>query len=150
MPFHLAELNIARLHQPLDAEANAEFVAALDPINLLAERSPGFVWRLQDDSGQSSSYVTAFDDPLTIINLSVWESVEAFHHYVYRSGHRAYLGRRREWFEPATDATVVCWWLPAGELPSVADAVDRLEHLRRHGPGDRGFPLNDPQPPPGA
>ena len=69
--WHLAELNVARLRQPLDHPDTAEFVAALDAINALAESSPGFVWRLTDESGHSSSYVRADDDPLVIINLSV-------------------------------------------------------------------------------
>jgi hypothetical protein len=142
--FHLAVLNVARLHHPLDAVENREFVAALDPINTLAEVSPGFVWRLTDEGGQSSSYVVVYDDPLMILNLSVWESREHLRHYVYRSGHNSYLRRRREWFAPADDRIdIACWWTPVGEHPTAAEAVERLDHLRATGPSDRAFPLND-------
>ena len=146
--FHLAELNIARLHQPLDAPDNAEFVAALDAVNMIAERTPGFVWRLQDEDGASSSYVTAYDDPLLIINLTVWQDIESLRHFTYRSGHGAYLRRRREWFEAPTAPHMVCWWVPAGEAPTVADATRRLELLRATGPSADGFLFNDPLPAP--
>ncbi len=94
--YHLAELNIARLRRPLDAVETAEFIAALDPVNALAEATPGFVWRLTDDDGQSSSYVTvaAIDDPLVIVNYSLWRDYESFKHFVYKSGHASYLRRR--------------------------------------------------------
>ena len=148
MQHHLAEFNVARLHEPLDAPASADFVAALDAVNLLAESSPGFVWRLQDDSGASSSYVVAYDDPLMIINLSVWQSLESLRHFVYQSGHRAYLRRRREWFEPSTGPSLVCWWLPAGQRPTVAEAMARLQRLGTEGPGGHGFGFAEAMPPP--
>ena len=98
--WHFAELNIGRLHEPLDHPATKEFVDALDEINALAEASPGFVWRLKDEAtGLSSSYVRADDDPLTIINLSVWETPEQLHDFVYRTAHTPFLRRRREWFQ---------------------------------------------------
>ena len=146
--FHFAELNIARLHRPLDEPDNAEFVAALDAVNLIAERTPGFVWRLQDDDGASSSYVTAYDDPLLIINLTVWEDIQSLRHFTYRSGHGAYLRRRREWFEAPTEPHMVCWWIPAGEVPTAADATRRLELLRVSGPSADGFLFTDPLPEP--
>ena len=146
--FHFAELNIARLHRPLDEPDNAEFVAALDAVNLIAERTPGFVWRLQGDDGASSSYVTAYDDPLLIINLTVWEDNESLRHFTYRSGHGAYLRRRREWFEALTKPHMVCWWIAAGEVPTVADATRRLDLLRVNGPSADGFSFTDPMPAP--
>ena len=148
----LAEFNVARLRRPLDDAENAEFVAALDPVNAIAESSPGFVWRLVDDDGGSSSYVRVpgIDDPLLIVNMSVWTDVESLRHYVTRSGHAAYLRRRREWFERPDGPVVVCWWMPAGELPSPADGQRRLEHLRDHGPSAEGWHLHDPFPRPGT
>ena len=145
---HLVEFNIARLHAPLDEPSNREFVAALDGVNLIGERADGFVWRLQDDSGRSSSYITSTDDANVIVNLTVWESVEALRDFTYRSGHSAYFRRRREWFEADATPRVVCWWIAAGEVPTLEDASERLEHLRRHGPSERGFPLKQPLPPP--
>jgi hypothetical protein len=147
--YHLAQLNIARLHHPHDHPDTAEFVAALDGINKLAESSPGFVWRLQDEEGRSSSYVAAYEDPLLVINLSVWEDVESLRDFAYRSDHTPFFRRRREWFELHTEPYLACWWLPAGELPTVEDAVRRLDLLRASGPGPDAFTLAAPLPPPG-
>lgn len=147
--WHFAQYNIGRLHQPLDHPDTAEFVANLDQVNAIAEASPGFVWRLTDDeSGLSSSYVRAYDDPLVVINLSVWETPEQLQDFVYRGAHTPFLRRRREWFEKATEAYLVCWWIPAGHVPSVEEAVERLERLRRDGPTDDAFTLRDLRPAP--
>lgn len=146
MDYFLAELNIGRLHQPLDHPDSAEFVAALDAVNMLAERTPGFIWRLKDDDGQSSSYVMLTDDPLDIINLSVWDGVESLKHFMYKSGHNAYLRRRREWFQPPAQPTLVCWWTSVAEMPTPDAAMQRLERLRRDGPTFEAFNLNPPFP----
>jgi hypothetical protein len=144
--FHVAQLNIGRLLHPLDADETAEFTAALGPVNALAEATPGFVWRLVDDDGQSSSYVRlpGEDDPLMIVNMSVWADVDSLRHFVLRSGHAMYLRRRREWFERSDAATSVCWWIPVGEIPDLADAHRRLMHLRTHGPTPEAWPVNSP------
>jgi len=136
--WHLAQLNVARLRHPIDAPETSEFVANLDPINALAEASPGFVWRLQDDSGNATS-IHPTPDPLFIVNLSVWESIATLEDFVRRSAHAAFLRRRREWFERSTDAYLVLWWIPAGHEPSVDEAMSRLEHLRAHGPTANAF-----------
>lgn len=150
MTSHLAQLNIGRLDQPLDDEANAEFVAALGPVNELAESSPGFVWRLTDDDGRSSSYVRlpGEDDPLLVVNYSIWTDLESLRHFVYRSGHGSYLRRRREWFERPDEAMTVMWWIPAGEIPSLAEAYERLKELRLNGPTERAWSLSTTFPPP--
>ena len=127
-----------------EATRCAEFVAALDAVNLIAERTPGFVWRLRDEDGQSSSYVTAYDDPLVIVNLTVWQDITSLRHFTYKSGHGAYLRRRREWFEAPSQPHMVCWWVPVGEVPTVADATRRLDGLRADGPGPEGFLFTDP------
>jgi Domain of unknown function (DUF3291) len=148
-PWQFAEYNIARLRQPLDHPATAEFVAGLDEVNAIAETSPGFVWRLKDDdTGLSSSYVRAYDDPLLIINLTVWETPEHLQEFVYRSAHTSFLRRRREWFEKLDDAYLVCWWIPAGDVPTVEEAVERLERLRADGVSDDAFTLRDLRPAP--
>lgn len=152
MTNHVAQLNVARLLNPLDHERTAAFVAALGPINELAESSEGFVWRLTDDEGASSSYVSVegIDDPLMIVNYSIWEDVDSLRQFVYRTVHTDYMRRRREWFERPIEAYSVCWWIPAGSVPSVADAYARLHHLRAHGPSETGWSLNRPLPPPAA
>lgn len=141
---------MARLIEPLDSPASAEFVRALEPINRLAEVSPGFVWRLQDDDGGPSSFMTIpeIDDAQMLVNYSIWEDLDSLTHFVYRSGHGAYFRRRREWFEPSAEAQTVCWWVPAGEVPPTSEGLARLMHLRAHGPSERGWPPNKPFPKP--
>jgi hypothetical protein len=136
--FHLAQLNIARFKLPMDDPAMAGFVEQLDPINALADTAPGFVWRLQTEEGNAIS-IHAFEDDLMLVNMSVWESVEALADFVYRSGHVAVMRRRREWAERMAEAYMVLWWVPAGELPSIEEAKGRLEHLREHGPSPEAF-----------
>jgi heme-degrading monooxygenase HmoA len=146
---HLAQVNIALPREPLDSPALAQFVAALEPINALADASPGFVWRLQTDDGDATG-IRAFGDDRLIVNLSVWESLHALRAYVYSSGHREVLRRRREWFERSGEAFLALWWVPAGTLPTVADAEARLEHLREHGPTPYAFTFRESFPPAGT
>lgn len=145
---HLAQYNIGLIRQPLDHPDVAEFIAALGPINELAENSPGFVWRLTDEDGQSSSFVEVdgIDDALLIVNYSIWEDLDTLKHFVHKSGHIAYLRRRQEWFEHTEEATSVAWWIPAGTIPEVSEAHQRLLHLREHGPTATGWPLTKPMP----
>jgi Domain of unknown function (DUF3291) len=145
--YHLAQLNIGRLRAPLDSPQLAGFVAGLDPINALADRSPGFVWRLQTDEGNATS-IHAFQDQLLLLNMSVWESPETLRAFVYQSEHRSFLAQRREWFERLAEAIQVLWWVPAGHLPTVEEAVDRLETLRRDGPSPQAFTFRALFPPP--
>lgn len=150
MSHHLVQLNIGRLHHPLDDPRNAEFVAALGPINALAEATPGFVWRLTDEDGNSSSYVRipGVDDERIVVNYSIWQDLESLRHFMHRSGHAAYLRRRREWFEASDEAVTVCWWAPAGTIPPLQEAYERLLTLRADGPTERGWPVHAPQPRP--
>ena len=147
----MAQANVARLSAPLDSPELADFVAALKPINELADRSPGFVWRLQTDDGDATA-VRAFDDDLLIVNMSVWESAEALADFTYRSGHLAVMRRRREWFEAMAEAHLVLWWVPAGHIPDVEEAKQRLDLLRRTGPSPDAFtframyPFGEAQP----
>jgi hypothetical protein len=144
----LAQLNVARLVAPLDSARLAEFVAALEPINRLADGSPGFVWRFQTEEGDATS-VRPFEDDTIIVNMSVWDSIEALAEYVYRSDHRSFLRRRREWFNRMDEAFVVLWWVPAGHRPSVAEARSRLDRLQAWGPTPKAFTFRRPFLPPG-
>ena len=118
-----------------------------DSINAIADAAPGFVWRLQDDSGNATS-IHPEPDPLFIVNLSVWESVEALSGYVYRTRHLDLLRRRREWFRPAEGHHLVLWWVPAGHRPDLAEAIVRLHRLRDNGSGPEAFTLREPHSPP--
>jgi hypothetical protein len=107
--WHLAQLNIGRLRAASDDPLVAEFMAALDEVNALAESSPGFVWRLQTEDGNATS-IRPFDDDLLLVNMSVRESVETLADYVYRSVHTNFLRRRGEWFERMQEHHLVLWW----------------------------------------
>ena len=144
--FHVAELNIGRTVAPLDEPVMADFVANLDRINALGDASPGFVWRLQDEFGAATT-IRAFDDPQMILNLTVWESIEALREYAYRSDHVSYLRRRREWFVPLEGPSLVLWWVPAGHRPTVDEALLRLERLTADGPTATAFTLKASFPP---
>ena len=132
MELHLAQLNIARMLAPIDSPVMADFVANLDPINRLAENSNGFVWRLKDETNNATS-IRIFDDDFLIVNMSVWESVDSLFQFVYQSDHIEVFKRRKEWFEKMPEMHMVLWYIPVGSVPSVADAVERLTHLRLQG-----------------
>jgi hypothetical protein len=145
---HLAQVNVGRMKDALESPAMAGFVARLDEINALADRSPGFVWRLQTEAG-NATLVRAFDDDLILVNLSVWESLDALRDYVYRTAHAEVLRRRQEWFTRFDKAFVALWWVPAGHRPSVEEARERLERIEREGPGPLAFTFQRPFPAPG-
>jgi heme-degrading monooxygenase HmoA len=135
---HLAQANVARLRHPLDSPQSAEFAAALDAVYRLAERSPGFVWRGAAAEGHVS---VDPEDPLLVVNVSVWRSYQALHEFTYRSRHGHFVRRRREWFDPVPSPSTVLWWVAAGETPAVTEALARLTVLRRYGPRPQAFGL---------
>lgn len=149
MGFELAHFNIARLLQPLDHPQIADFVQNLDPINALAEQSPGFVWRLKTESGNATDAVHPWSgDPLTIVNLSVWQTPELLRDFVYRTQHLDFYKRRGDWFERPSQAHYVLWWVPAGHLPGLEEARDRLELYRAHGATPEAFGFSETHPAP--
>jgi hypothetical protein len=82
------------------------------------------------------------------INMSVWESLEALQQFVYRSAHVGPLRDRKQWFEPIEGPILVLWWIPAGHVPTVAEAQERLGHLKEHGPSAHAFTFRTPFPSP--
>ncbi|MQA73828.1 MAG: DUF3291 domain-containing protein [Solirubrobacterales bacterium] len=147
--WHIAQVNVALPCEPLDSPALAGFVANLEPVNALADAAPGFVWRLEDEGGDATS-IRPFDDERMIINMSVWESLDALWAFVYDGGHLEVMRRRREWMRHLAEAYMGLWWLPAGELPTVEQAKERLAHLREHGPTPRAFTFKRRFAPPGV
>jgi hypothetical protein len=136
--FHLAQVNIGRIRAPLDDPLMEGFTSRLESINALAESSPGFVWRLKTAEGDATS-IRPFDDDRILVNMSVWESVEALHRYVYEGPHLGLLRDRREWFQPFEGPMLALWWIPAGHIPSVEEAKAKLEELGHNGPTPASF-----------
>lgn len=145
--YHLAQVNVARARGPLDGPVMHEFMANLDRINGIGAAMPGFVW-IMGGEGDGNTDVAFFGDPMLISNITVWEDLASLEEFVLRTDHVQFLRRRREWFEPSDEVMVCGWWVPAGHRPTVAEAEERLLHLREHGPTDHAFPLRDVPPPP--
>jgi hypothetical protein len=137
--WHLAQMNVAQARWAVDRPEMADFYAQVPAINTVAESSPGFVWRLTEDYG----------DPLTLVNLSVWESVEALREFVYRSAHSGVFGERARWFEKPEQANQVLWWVPSGHRPGYAEGMARLERLRASGSSGEAFTFAALVPRPG-
>jgi hypothetical protein len=136
--FHLAQINIGRAVGPVDGAELAEFHALLDPVNALADSSPGFVWRLQTDAGNATA-LRPYDDDRIIVNMSVWDSIETLRAFVYTTMHARVMRRRREWFERFPTSYLALWWVPAGDPPTVDDAKLRLASLDARGPTPYAF-----------
>ncbi|MEV0199944.1 DUF3291 domain-containing protein [Nonomuraea sp. NPDC050691] len=141
---HLAQLNIAHLRAPIDGPELSSFVELLEPINDLADAAPGFVWRLKEsEEDPTATVIHDYGDHL-IINFSVWESIDALWTFVYRSAHLGVLRRRREWFLRMAEPYTVMWWVPEGYVPTLTEAMERLERLRTHGSGPEAFTFQEP------
>jgi hypothetical protein len=143
----LAQINVARLLAPLDSPQSADFVAALAPVNALADASAGFVWRFQTDEGDATA-VHPGGDPLLIVNLSVWAGLEQLRSFAFGGVHVGVLRRRRAWFEKPAEEPTALWWVPAGDRPAVTQAMARLAFLRTHGPTPTAFTFRSPFPAP--
>lgn len=140
---HLAQLNIAHLRAPIDSPELAEFVALLEPVNALADDSPGFVWRMKESETDPTATLTHDYGDHLLLNFSVWESLESLWDFAYRSAHLGVLRRRREWFLRAMEPYMVMWWVPEGCVPSLAEAMRRLERLKAEGPSPEAFTFKD-------
>jgi heme-degrading monooxygenase HmoA len=145
--FHLTQMNTARLRAPVEDPSMTEFAEGIALMNDLADRSPGFVWRLADENGDGTIWAPA--DPSTIFTLSVWESLEHLRAYVYHSAHLDFLRRRRDWFVPhGHRESLVMWWIPAGRTPTLRQGISRLGRLRADGPTSEAFTFRQPFPAP--
>ena len=140
-------MNIATALYPHDDDRMSRFFQQLDDVNALADNSPGFVWRLQSDSGNATD-IQVGDDPLLLVNMSVWQSVEALFDFAYKSAHRDVVADRRQWFAQPDGAYQVLWWVPAGHNPTVDEGMSKLEMLRAKGPTQVAFTFKSKHPPP--
>lgn len=138
--YYLAQLNIAKTLAPLESPKLKEFVDNLDRINGIAESSPGFVWRLKDDTGNATE-ISAFDDPNIIVNMSVWQDIQSLKQFMFKTDHASFLMRREQWFEKPTQPTYVLWWMPKTHTPTLDEAKQKLAHLREHGDTEHAFSM---------
>lgn len=136
--YELAQVNVALAIDDMDSDTLAGFVAALDRINELAEASPGFVWRLKDETGNATD-IALSSNPRFIINLSVWQDAEALFDFVYRSSHTKVMAQRRTWFEKPSLAHQAMWWVPTGHRPTPEEALAKLALIDRFGPTPDAF-----------
>lgn len=135
---HLAQLNIGRLRHPKGDPRAAEFFDNLERVNAIAERMPGFVWRLKDEGGDATNF-RLDGDPNIAVNLSVWETAEALRAYVFKTVHGSFLRRRQEWFEPMAGPHMVLWRIAPGHVPDLREAAERLADLAANGASERAF-----------
>jgi hypothetical protein len=137
---HVAELNIGRLNHPIDDPRMADFVDNLARVNAMAERMPGFVWRLVGDGSNGGALeLRPYADPMMAVNMSVWETVEHLEQYVWNTVHKRFYNRKAEWFEPMKSHHFVMWPIEEGNIPTLEEAKDRLEHLQTHGNSDFAY-----------
>jgi hypothetical protein len=136
---HLAQLNIGWLVADTHDPAVAPFMDNLDRVNGAGKRMPGFVWMMEGAPGQGNTEVKLDDDPRLISNLTVWEDVTSLRDFVFETIHVKFMARRSEWFERMETAHFVMWWVPQGHRPTLAEALERLDHLRANGPSGQEF-----------
>jgi hypothetical protein len=88
--FQLAQVNIGHPRAPVDAPLQAEFIAALEPVNARADAAAGS-----------------------------WTSLEVLRDFVYGDPeHLSYMRRRREWFHTPEAFTFREHFLPLDWAPS--------------------------------
>jgi hypothetical protein len=139
MEYHLAQMNIGRiLGTTIDDAVMKEFVDQLDSINALAEQSDGFVWRLKSSDGNATEF-NPYNDNRIIVNFSVWQSVELLKNYVYKSAHTDVMRDRKKWFEKFGKPYYVLWYVEKGYIPTVEEAVERLDYLQQNGSSSYAF-----------
>jgi len=135
--WHIAQINIAKFRVVRGSPVNAEFEAALDTVNALAEASPGFVWRMIGEGENADGAL--FGDPDVTINLTVWKTLDHLSAFAYRNlTHRAVMRRRRDWFVELP-AYLALWWIPAGVVPTLREGAARLATIERLGPTAEAF-----------
>jgi hypothetical protein len=143
MEFHLAQLNIAKMLYSLDDPAMKDFVDALEPINALADKSDGFIWRLTG-YGENATSLRIYGDEFLLVNMSVWKNIDSLHQYVYQSDHVEILKRKKEWFSKMSAMYMAMWYVPEGHFPTIEEAEERLTYRREHGDTPFSFSFKKP------
>ena len=144
--YRLAQLNIGGLRYPRDAPQLQGFIAALDPLNQVADTWPGFIWK--HDNDETISIASEIFGSEVAANLSVWRDVESLRGFMECPQHATVMKRRRDWFVPIDQATLVLWWVRDSHIPDFMEGQERLTELRRCGPSLAAFDLDAIFPPP--
>ncbi len=138
MEYYLAQINIAKLLEPIDSPLLEDFVKDLDRINEIAEKSKGFIWRLKDDTGNATN-INPFDESSFIVNISVWKTIDDLKDFVYNSGHMEVFRKRAKWFEKMKTPHMALWWIKAGDIPTAKDGQNKLLQLENLGETQESF-----------
>ncbi len=146
--YYLAQLNIAYAKASIDSEIMADFAAQLDSVNAAAENAPGFIWRLKDDENNNATGFNAFDEENMLINMSIWESVDALKEYLYSGLHMKVFKDRKRWFQEMKSAHLVLWWVKSDTIPTIEDALEKLSYINAKGPTEFAFNLRKLYPKP--
>jgi len=145
--YHLAQINIVEALFPLDDPRMKDFVDQLPAINAEGENSPGFVWILKDETETAVNFVI-FNNPNILVNMTVWESIDALKDFIYKGDHLKTFVRRKEWFVAMKKSHLALWWIPKGHIPTLVEAAQKLEKLWKEGPSKDVFTFRKLFPPP--
>ena len=140
---YLAQINIARFRTEPEDPINQDFFDNIDHINVIAEASPGFIWRLKDEESGDATSINVFDDHRMIVNMSVWASAEEFVAYVYKSDHAQIMAKRKIWFEEIDLPHLAIWWVEEDQLPTAEDGRRMVELLYQTGPTEEVFGMRE-------
>lgn len=145
MTRHLAEFNFGTLRYPWGDPRIAGFEEAVDQVNAIGARSPGFVWRMPDDdmdAAQNDPTGPLADRPNTASTLSVWEDAGALYRFVTKTLHARIMKGAPDWFDPGDSGHLVCWWVPGGHQPDVAEGMAMWQLLQDNGENEKLFGAN--------
>lgn len=139
---HIAQMNMGYLLHPHGDLRIAEFEDNSDRVNAVADRSKGFIWRLQGEGYDLPENDTGalFGRPaVALATLSTWESYEDFEHFVHKTIHGQFIDRRAEWFEHVDGPSYVIWPIKNGHIPSLTEGKAKLLQLRSDGPSPEAY-----------
>ena len=143
--YQLAQINIAQAKYSLESQEMSGFTNRLDEINTIADKAEGFVWRLQTEEGDATT-LRVFPDPALIVNLSVWENLEALQNFIYKSMHIELMQSKKSWFNKIEQASLALWWVPQGHIPTVDEAKEKLVLIDENGSSLKAFTFAKPFP----